>query len=428
MRHSEYFLPILKDDPADAYLPSHKLMLRSGIIRQQSSGIYSWLPLGVKLLQKISKIIREELNKIGAVEILLPCIQPAEFWIETGRYESYGKEMLKITDRHDNQLLFGPTAEDAITDLMRNNVKSYKELPLILYQTHWKFRDEIRPRFGVMRGREFLMKDAYSFDLTKEGFIKSYNKIFAAYLRIFNRIGIDVIPAQAETGPIGGDLSHEFHIIAENGESTIYYDNKLEALLKKNNPDIEVIKSHYAATDDIHNDEKCPIDKSTLKTAKSIEVGHVFNFGDKYTKAMNCSVQDQDGKLIHPLSGSYGIGVSRLIAAIIEASHDNKGIIWPKAVAPFDISLICLNVRNEACYSLANKLYEDLNKYYEVLFDDTEHSAGSKFATHDLIGTPIQIIIGPKLAKEDKLEVKYRHNSTNVEVEVSKLNEFLKTS
>ena len=428
MKLSQYFLPILKEDPSDAHVVSHKMMLRAGMIRQQNSGIYSWLPLGVKILQKISDIVREELNKIDCVEILLPCIQPADFWIETGRYESYGKEMLKITDRHDNKLLFGPTAEDAITDLIRNNIKSYKQLPLTLYQIQWKFRDEIRPRFGVMRGREFLMKDAYSFDLDEANLIKSYDKIFASYLKIFKRIGVKTIPVQAETGPIGGSLSHEFQIIAKNGESQIFYDPKMDALLDSDNPDVDAIKATYAASDEVHTDENCPIEKDKLSITNGIEIGHIFNFGTKYTEAMNCKVQGKDGKLVYPVCGSYGIGISRFVAAIIEASHDDNGIIWPDAVAPFDLSIICLNYKNEACRDIANKLYEDFKSSNDVLLDDTDDSVGSKFATHDLIGIPVQIVVGPKLAKENKVEVKYRKDSSRTEVDIDKLHEFLKAS
>ncbi len=426
MKLSQYFLPILKEDPAEAHVISHKLMLRAGMIRQQNSGIYSWLPLGLKVLQRISQIVREEMNKSGINEICMPCIQPADFWIETGRYESYGKEMLKIKDRHDNDLLFGPTAEDAITDLVRNNVKSYKSLPLNFYQIQWKFRDEIRPRFGLMRGREFLMKDAYSFDIDEESAAKTYNMYFETYLKIFNRIGIKAIPVKAETGPIGGNMSHEFQIVAESGESTIFYDANLDSLLaKKDNFDIEKIKSLYAASDDIHNETDCPIPTQDLKVTRGIEIGHIFNFGTKYTKAMNCTVQDSEGKLVHPICGSYGIGVSRFVAAIIEASHDDRGIIWPKSVTPFDVSVICLNNKNEETVQLANQCYDSLSRNYEVLLDDTNESAGSKFATHDLIGIPIQVIIGPRLAKEGMVEVKYRDNAESIEVKIDQLNDLI---
>lgn len=428
MKLSQYFLPVIKEDPSEAHVISHKLMLRAGMIRQQNSGIYSWLPLGTKVLHKLSNIIREEMNKAGAIEILLPCIQPAEFWVETGRYESYGKEMLKMTDRHENHLLFGPTAEDAITDLIRNNVKSYKELPLTLYQIQWKFRDEIRPRFGLMRGREFLMKDAYSFDIDKENFVNSYNNIFSAYLKIFRKIGLKAIPVQAETGPIGGKLSHEFHILTKNGESKIYYDDRIDSLLEEEEFNIKAIKEIYAASEDIYDEANCPVNPNQLRKANGIEVGHIFSFGTKYTKAMNCYIQDHEGKQIHPLCGSYGIGVSRFIAAIIEGSHDEKGIIWPKAVAPFDISLISLNNKDESSFNLANNLYNELKKRYDLLFDDTNNSIGSKLATHDLIGTPIQLIIGPKLAKINKIEVKFRKDSSSTEIEIDKLHEFLENS
>jgi prolyl-tRNA synthetase len=409
MRITKYFLPILKEDPSDAHVASHRLMLRAGMIRQQNSGIYVWLPLGLKVLKNIEKIIREELNKVGAVEVLLPCIQPADFWIETGRYESYGKEMLRITDRHENKLLFAPTAEDAITDLFRSNVKSYKELPINLYQVQWKFRDEIRPRFGVMRAREFYMKDAYSFDLDKEGAIKSYDQMFKAYINIFKKIGIHAIPVKAETGPIGGDMSQEFHIIAKDGESEIFYDSRLDDLLKAKELDIDEIKKCYAVSDDIYDPKACTVEESSLVRTRGIEVGHIFNFGTKYTEAMNCVVQNKDGKLVHPLGGSYGIGISRLVAAIIEANYDNAGIIWPESIAPFTVSIVCLKYADIECKKMADTLYEHLQKAgLTVLLDDSDSSVGSKFATHDLIGVPWQVVIGPKLAQTNLVELKER--------------------
>jgi len=427
MRLSSYFLPILKEDPSEAHVISHKLMLRAGMIRQQNSGIYSWLPLGVKVLQNISNIVRDEMNKMGAIEVILPCIQPAEFWIETGRFDSYGEEMLKFKDRHDVDLLFGPTAEDAITDLARNNIKSYKELPINLYQIQWKFRDEIRPRFGLMRGREFMMKDAYSFDIDQEAAEKSYDKVFQTYLKIFKRIGLKAIPVKAETGPIGGKLSHEFHIVAKNGESEIFYDPKMDSLLDNGEFDIEKIRNTYAASDDVHDGEKCPVDESILRKTKGIEVGHIFNFGTKYTKAMNFTVQGPNGELIHPLCGSYGIGVSRFVAAAIEASHDDKGIIWPKSIAPFDLAIINLNINNSECSEISEKLYDKLKNEFSVLLDDSTQNVGSKFSTNDLIGTPYQIVIGPKLIKDGKLEIKERQNSKTQIVEIDNIDEFIKT-
>ncbi len=409
MRITEYFLPILKEEPADAHVVSHKLMLRAGMIRQQSTGIYTWLPLGLRVLKKIEQIVREEMNKAGAIELLLPCIQPADFWIETGRYESYGKEMLKITDRHENNLLFGPTAEDAITDLFRNNVKSYKALPINLYQIQWKFRDEIRPRFGVMRGREFYMKDAYSFDLDEEAAIKSYDNMFRVYIHIFNRLGVQVIPVKAETGPIGGNMSHEFQIISKDGESTIFYDPELNTLLKAQELDIDKIKACYATSDDLHDPKNCPIAESKLMRQRGIEVGHIFNFGTKYSKAMNCVVQNKEGRLVNPVGGAYGIGVSRLVAAIIESSNDQNGIIWPQSVAPFDISIICLQYANQECRAIADNLYAKFSQErYSVLLDDSDNGVGSKFATHNLIGVPWQIIVGPKLVKDELVELKER--------------------
>jgi len=409
MRLSNYFLPILKENPSDAHVISHKLMLMSGMIRQQNSGIYVWLPIGLRVLKNIEQIVREEMDRAKAVEVLLPCIQPADLWIETGRYESYGKEMLKITDRHEIKLLFAPTAEDAITDLFRSNVKSYKELPLNIYQLQWKFRDEIRPRFGVMRGREFYMKDAYSFDLDEESAVLSYDNMFEAYIKIFKRLGVHAIPVKAETGPIGGDMSHEFQIVAKDGESEIFYEPKLDELLKMDKLDIASIKKCYAVSDDVYDEKTCTIDKSNLIRKRGIEVGHIFNFGDKYTKAMNCVVQNKEGKLVNPLGGSYGIGISRLVAAIIEASHDAAGIIWPQSVAPFEISIICLKNDDDKCRGMADDLYFKLQKAgFSVLLDDTDSSGKSKFSTHDLIGSPWQIIIGPRLAGSDLVELKER--------------------
>ncbi|MEQ9115891.1 MAG: proline--tRNA ligase [Rickettsiales bacterium] len=427
MKLSKYFLPIIKDDPSEAHVISHKLMLRAGMIRQQNSGIYSWLPLGVKVLQNISNIVREEMNKMDAIEIILPCIQPADFWIETGRYESYGQEMLKIKDRHNVDLLFGPTAEDAITDLARNNIKSYKELPMNLYQIQWKFRDEIRPRFGLMRGREFMMKDAYSFDIDQESAEKTYDRVFATYLKIFERIGLKAIPVKAETGPIGGKLSHEFQIVAKNGESEIFYDSKLDDLLNSKEYDISTIKNTYAASDEIHDSKNCPVDSSSLKKARGIEVGHIFNFGTKYSEAMNFTVQGPKGELIHPICGSYGIGVSRFVAAIIEASHDDKGIIWPESVAPYDLAIINLNINNQECAELSERLYAQYDKKLNILLDDTSQSVGSKFATNDLIGTPYQLVIGPKLVKDGKVEIRKRKDASSEIVDIDKIDEFFKT-
>lgn len=428
MRISQYFLPILKEDPANAEVVSHRLMLRAGMIRQQSSGLYTWLPLGLKLIKRIEGIIREELNKVGAIEVMMPCIQPASLWQESGRYDSYGKEMLRIKDRHENDLLFAPTAEEAINDLFRNNIKSYKELPKVFYQMNWKFRDEIRPRFGVMRGREFYMKDAYSFDIDERSSKESYNKIFVTYIKILKRMGLTPIPVRADTGPIGGSLSHEFHIIADTGESDIFYDTGIEEEILANEPDVTKLKSLYAAADDVYNEEEALARKNgQLKQHKSIEVGHIFYYGTKYAEAMKITVMDATGKAIYPHGGCYGIGVSRLVAAIIEASHDDKGIIWPKAVSPFDLSLLNLHINDDQCSKICDQLYTTFsNLGLEVLYDDSKASPGYKFSTHELIGIPKTIIVGAKLAKEGRVELKDRKTNNITELDLDSALELIK--
>ncbi|AFC72297.1 prolyl-tRNA synthetase [Rickettsia rhipicephali str. 3-7-female6-CWPP] len=421
---SKYFLPVLKEEPSEAQVTSHKLMLRSGMIRQQAAGIYTWLPLGLKVLKNIENIVRLNMNKAGALEILMPCIQPAHLWMESGRFDNYGKEMLKFQDRHDNTLLFSPTNEDMITDIFRHNIKSYKDLPKNLYHIQWKFRDEIRPRFGVMRGREFLMKDAYSFDINKENAVKTYNQMYKAYINAFRDLGVFAIPVIADNGPIGGNLSHEFHIIAETGESTIYYDKKFKTL--KDNPDIDVeeIKSWYAAAEEKHEVNKLPISEQEITSSKGIEVGHIFYIGSKYSVNMNALINDEHGKLTPIEMSSYGIGISRLVAAIIEANCDEKGIIWPSSVAPFKVSLINLNIHDSKCVELAEMAYKELSdKNIEVLYDDTEARPGSKFATHDLIGSPYQIIIGPKKAANNIVELKDRKSGVIEDIEVGSSNE-----
>ena len=408
MKFSNYFSPTLKDDPAEAEIISHKLMIRAGMIKQASSGIYSWLPLGLKVLKNIEQIVREEQNKAGAIEILMPTIQSADLWIKSGRYEDYGKEMLRIKDRSGREMLYGPTNEELVTDIFQSYINSYKDLPLNLYHIQWKFRDEVRPRFGVMRGREFLMKDTYSFDLSKEEAIISYNKMFTAYIKTFLRIGLTPISLRAETGPIGGDLSHEFQILAKTGESTLYYDKELETL----NPeklDPEKLQSYYAAVDNIHNEKNCPISSNQLKISKGIEVGHIFYFGTKYSNKLGAYVQNNKGDktLVH--MGSYGIGISRLVGAIIEAFHDDKGIIWPVQVAPFHISIINLMPEDNKCTEVSEKLYNNfLNAKIDVLYDDREFSIGKKLSDNDLIGIPYQIIIGKRDLKENLIEVKDR--------------------
>jgi prolyl-tRNA synthetase len=419
MRLSRFFLPLIKETPSEATIISHRLMLRAGMVRQLGAGMYNWLPLGLKVLKNIEQIVREEMDAAGAIEILMPTMQPAELWQESGRYDDYGKEMLRIVDRHDRNMLFGPTAEEVVTDIFRNNVKSYKDLPLNLYNIQWKFRDEIRPRFGIMRGREFLMKDAYSFDLDVESSRKSYNIMYEAYLKTFKRMGLTAIPVRADTGPIGGDLSHEFQILAETGESEVYYDAAFEDLMKEDEVNIEKLHSLYAAADEMHDRAKCPVAKENLRNKRGVEVGHIFNFGTKYTKAMNVTVLSGEGKSIHPEMGSYGIGVSRLIGAIIESSHDENGIIWPYAVAPFKVALINIRSGDAECDKACDDLYAKLkNAGIETLYDDTKESAGKKFAAMDLIGLPWQVAIGPRSVKEGVVELKNRRTGEKQEVGV----------
>ena len=428
MRLSTYFLPTLKENPSEAQVVSHRLMLRSGMIRQTSAGIYIWLPLGLKVLRNIEQIVREEQNRAGAQELLMPTIQSAELWQESGRYDAYGKEMLRITDRHDREMLYGPTNEEMITDLFRNNLKSYKDVPKMLYHIQWKFRDEIRPRFGVMRGREFLMKDTYSFDLDEEGARESYNKMYVAYLRTFARLGMVAIPVKADTGAIGGDLSHEFQILAETGESTLYYDKAIEEFeLHKLTGDIDAdtissLQGIYAMEEEKHDPATCPVAAEDLRTAKGIEVGHIFYFGDKYSKAMGAQVTGPDGKLVNVEMGSYGIGVSRLVGALIEANHDENGIIWPEAVAPFKVGLVNLRGKDEACTAASEALYQKLqNAGVEVLYDDREVGGGVKFANMDLIGLPWQAVIGPKGLEKGVIEFKNRRTGEREELSEDEL-------
>ena len=391
MRVSNYFLPVLKETPKEAEIVSHRLMLRAGMIRQQSAGIYSWLPAGLKVLNKISTIVREEQNRAGANEILMPTIQSADLWRESGRYDDYGKEMLRIQDRHEREMLFGPTNEEMVTEIFRSYVKSYKDLPLNLYHIQWKFRDEVRPRFGVMRSREFLMKDAYSFDINEDAARAAYNRMFVAYLRTFDRLGLRAIPMRAATGPIGGDMSHEFIILADTGESEVFCD---KSYLKMKVPDAEtnfrddahladLVKqwtSAYAATDEMHDETKwAEVSTDNQLCERGIEVGHIFYFGTKYSDAMNAKVAGPDGKDHAVHMGSYGIGPSRLVAAIIEASHDDKGIIWPEAIAPFDVGIINMKPGDEACDQASEKIYSALQaSNIDVLYDDSDQRAGAK--------------------------------------------------
>ena len=411
MKYSNFFLPTLKDAPSDAEIISHKLMIRAGMIKQSSAGIYSWLPLGLLVLKKIEQIVREEQNNAGAIELLMPTIQSSDLWVKSGRYDDYGKEMLRITDRSGREMLYGPTNEELITDIFQSHVNSYKDLPKNLYHIQWKFRDELRPRFGVMRGREFLMKDNYSFDLNEIEAKKSYDNMFRAYIKTFIRMGLTPISLRAETGPIGGNLSHEFQILAKTGESTLYYDKKLETL----NPetiDPNELQSFYAAVDDQHDNDKCPISKDDLKISKGIEVGHIFYFGTKYSEKLNAYVQDQSGKNIPVHMGSYGIGVSRLVGAIIEAYHDDNGIKWPLDVAPFKIAIINLMPEDQDCDTKSLEYYEYFMKHnIEVILDDRICSIGKKLSDNELIGTPFQIIIGKRDLKNNLIEFKNRQNN-----------------
>ena len=418
MRLSNYFLPLLKETPADATIASHRYMLRAGMVKQDSAGIYIWLPLGFKVLKKIEQIVREEQNKAGAVEMLMPTIQSANHWKETGRYDAYGPEMLRITDRGDRELLFGPTNEDMITDMFRSYVRSYKDLPQSLYHIQWKFRDERRPRFGVMRGREFLMKDAYSFDIDPEAARLTYYRQFVAYLNTYARLGLKAVPMRADTGPIGGDLSHEFLILAETGESEVFCHKDLVDMPApgyfETKDELKAVfderTSLYAATDEKHDaDEfaKVPADKQL--SARGIEVGHIFYFGDKYSDPMKAQVTGPDGKNVNVMMGSYGVGVSRLVGGIIEASHDDNGIVWPKSVTPFGAGIINLksgdNEADAACEDIYQKL---LAAGIDPLYDDKNDRGGQKFARMDLIGLPYQLVVGPRGLKEGIVEVKTR--------------------
>ena len=421
MRLSRYFLPILRETPKEADIVSHRLMLRAGMMRQEAAGIYAFLPLGFRVLQKICRIVREEQDRSGAIELLMPTIQSADLWRESGRYEAYGKEMLRIKDRHEREMLYGPTNEEMITEIFRSYVRSYKDLPLNLYHIQWKFRDEVRPRFGLMRGREFLMKDAYSFDIDQAGAQHSYNKMFVAYLRTFARLGLKSVPMRAESGPIGGNLSHEFIILAQTGESEVFcHKDYLDMTVPGadvNFDDVANLQaivdkwtSQYAATSEMHDANAfAKLPAGTQVSARGIEVGHIFYFGTKYSEPMKALVATGDGKEVPVHMGSYGIGPSRLVAAIIEASHDDAGIIWPEPVAPFKVAILNLKQGSAEADGVCMQLYKDLSaKGVEVLYDDRDERAGGKFATADLIGIPWQVLIGPKGLAEGKVEVKRR--------------------
>ncbi len=416
MRSSLYFYPTLKEIPQEAQIASHRLMLRSGMLTQVTSGIYSWLPLGLQVLKKIAQIVREEQDRAGSLEVLMPTIQPAELWERSGRYHDYGKEMLRIKDRHERDMLYGPTAEEVITDIFARFIKSYRDLPKRFYNIQWKFRDEIRPRFGVMRGREFLMKDNYSFDLTLEGAKASYQAMLEAYVRTFARMNLTAIPVRASSGAIGGNLSHEFQIIAETGESEIFYDPEYENL-DVSTLTLERLQTLYAASDELHNPENCPVPLEKLKTARGIEVGHVFYFGTKYSIPLGAYVMGPDGKQVPVEMGSYGIGISRLVAAIIEAHHDDKGIIWPESVAPFKVGLLNLNLKDAACTKACDEFYQKLRQAnVEVLYDDRDIRTGAKFADMDLIGLPWQIIISPRSITAGQCEVKNRRTGEKIDL------------
>jgi prolyl-tRNA synthetase len=409
MRLSRYFLPTLKENPSEAQIVSHRLMLRTGMVYQTATGIYSWLPIGTRVLRKIEQIVREEQNRIGAQEIIMPTIQSADLWIESGRYDAMGEEMLRIKDRHKRDMLYTPTAEEVVTDIARKHIKSYRDLPTSLYQINWKFRDEIRPRFGVMRGREFLMKDCYSFDLTYEDAQKSYQMMLEAYMRTFTRMGLKAIPVKAATGAIGGDLSHEFHILASTGESLIYYDAALENIVAEDRLDVQKLLGLYAAEEEMHTPEKCPIPESSLKKMRGIEVGHIFYLGTKYSDPLKAAIIDASGKNSIMHMGCYGIGVSRLVGAIIEANHDEAGIIWPESVAPFKIGLVNLKPEDDRCKEACEEIYKGLEqKNIEVLYDDRNERAGVKFATMDLIGLPWQWRVSPRNLEKNVIEVKNR--------------------
>lgn len=423
---TRFHLPVLKETPGDAQIASHRLMLRGGMIRQQAAGIYAWLPLGHRVLKKIEQIVREEQDRAGAVEMLMPTIQPATLWHESGRYDAYGPEMLRITDRHDREMLYGPTNEEMITEIVRSGIKSYKALPKLLYHIQWKFRDEVRPRFGVMRGREFLMKDTYSFDISPEAARKSYLRMFAAYLRTFGRMGLKAIPMKADTGPIGGDLSHEFIVLAETGESEVFVHRDL---MDMNLPpvdldfegDLEPLfhqwTSKYAATDEMHDAAEFEtVAEGDRLVARGIEVGHIFYFGTKYSKAMNAYVEMPGGQQFIEM-GSYGVGVSRLMGTIIEAHHDEDGCNWPVAVAPFHVGLVNIKVGDQQADAASEKIYSELsNQGIEVLYDNTADRAGEKFARMELIGLPFVITAGPRGLKEGNVELKLRSTGEKLDI------------
>ena len=429
MRLSRYVLPVLKETPSEAQIVSHRYMLRAGMIKQSSAGIYSWLPLGFKVLRKIEDIIHEEQKRAGHIPMLMPTIQSADLWRESGRYDDYGEEMLRIRDRHDRDMLFTPTAEELITDIFRSHVGSYKDLPLTLYQIQWKFRDEIRPRFGVMRGREFYMKDGYNFDLTKEDALHAYNRHLVSYLRTYERMGLQAIPMRADSGPIGGDDTHEFLVLAETGESEVFYDSQITELkfgdreidydsVEQCQAVLEEFTSRYARTDETHDEALfAEVPEERRRTARGIEVGQIFYFGTKYSEPMGATVVDNEGNKVPVHMGSHGIGVSRLLGAIIEASHDDKGIIWPEGVTPFHCGIVNLKQGDDEADAACEALYTSLTALgLEPLYDDRNERAGGKFATMDLIGLPWRITVGPRGLKNGVVELTSRRTGESEEL------------
>ena len=436
MRLSKYYSFTLKENPSDAHIASHKLMLRAGMIKQATSGIYSWLPLGLKVMNKIKDLIREVHKKNDIYEILMPTIQPSNIWIKSGRFDDYGKEMLKISDRNDNELLYGPTNEEMITDLVSNDIKSYKDLPKILFHVQWKFRDEIRPRFGVMRCREFLMKDAYSFDLDYESSYYSYCKMFILYMKIFKLLGLKIIPVKADSGPIGGALSHEFILETSNGETQIFYDKKVldhdfSNINLNNKVNVieatEKILNLYSSASEKHNqaDFKISTKAENQIITNGIEVGHIFYFGTKYSEAFNAYYINKKGSKEFIHSGSYGIGVSRLVAAIIEANNDDRGIIWPKQVTPYDIGLINVRRDNQISTNFSEVFYKKFNKKYEIIYDDRDVRVGDKFNNMDLLGIPLQIVAGEKNLSNSNIEIKERLTGKSELINIDKIENYL---
>ncbi|MEQ9693805.1 proline--tRNA ligase [Shimia sp. SDUM112013] len=429
MRLSRYFLPVLKETPAEAQIVSHRYMLRAGMIKQQSAGIYSWLPLGFKVLRKIENIVHEEQMRAGHIPIQMPILQGADLWRESGRYDDYGQEMLRMQDRHGRDMLYTPTAEEMVTDIFRSHVSSYKDLPLTLYQIQWKFRDEIRPRFGVMRGREFYMKDGYNFDLTKEDALHAYNRHLVSYLRTYERMGLQAIPMRADSGPIGGDDTHEFLVLADTGESEVFYDSAVTDLsfgdreidydsVEQCAGVLEEFTSKYARTDETHDEALFnEVPEERRRVARGIEVGQIFYFGTKYSEALGAEVQGPDGKKTPVHMGSHGIGVSRLLGAIIEASHDDKGIIWPEGVTPFHCGIVNLKQGDGEADAACEALYKSLTALgLEPLYDDRKERAGAKFATMDLIGLPWRITVGPRGLKNGVVELTCRRTGESEEM------------